>query len=145
MKYKLYGVMLYDNQLDHSLIVLSNFERMDYFLTYGKYDKWTPDILEKHKQNGDIIIENGNDYISLVKTRHYNKSQSCGKWKSYDGYDVMWDESKSGINILDFKYIKNIHKNTYSIANVSRYHEQIRKERILLSREKKLKRILNNG
>lgn len=139
-QYKIYGVMLYDNQLNHDLLVFTNKRNQPYFLK-DEYD-YNKKILQKYYDDVDIVVGNGNDYIILNKIEHYRVSYSIGKPQSYDGYDIIWDEGKSGINASDFLYVHKYHKNEYSIYRIWEYYNEIKKSRVIFERYKKIKKIL---
>ena len=125
--YKIYSVLLYDNQLNHDYIILNNNESKYGNLSYGlkmaldKIYSKSGDPIELircacEKENMPFIKNNDILTIKQVSVTHL---------PNYNGYDIYWNESKSGINPLDYKtmIIWNSGNSSVSEYRIQEYKE----------------------
>jgi hypothetical protein len=146
--YSMYGVYLYDNQLNHDYLIFYNNKRPEYIPYYlsqalssiyhlngeEKFKESIEIITEACNSEGLLLIKNDN-YLTLTKTK---KSHI----PTYNAYDINWNETKSGFNPFEYNRcgIWNIGKSTYSSYRIDEYKHN----REWLIRDNKIKEILND-
>jgi hypothetical protein len=156
--YKIYSVYLYDNQLNHDYVFFYN-RKKDFrgeltrdapYYMFGpsdmcastqifRMDKSDPNFLEQSvrvmkaaaKDQGITMIK-ANEFISLVALEEGRVS-----------YDVMWNETKSGINPHEFE-VMGVWKVGQSQYSSYRIWEEVA-ERDKTIRDYKLQEVLNES
>jgi len=119
--------------------------------------------------NNVLIIEDASEFIKAKRTSvgrdTYNvcgKCENCKNWNNdkdkydlkncenlitdnYATYKILWDETKSGINALEWRYLHVLDNSSYSSYRICDYDNDynIKEKRIKLIRENKLERILS--
>lgn len=153
--YKIYSVYLYDNQLNHDYIILYNRRSgfsgelnwnmpYDYDYALGKiFDlrsnlhlcKLSQEELRSKsislmesadKKNIESVLIKNNDFLTIEKTRGTHLP-------NYNGYNIFWNETKSGINIHDWEVagIWNVGSSTYSIYRI--WENKSERKRVILN------------
>lgn len=108
LKYIITSVLLYDNSLNMDYIFLHNkTDGLPYYLNEKLKEiyqdpEWKLKNLREEKVQellkiNDVVPVKVNDCIELVKTRGTHMDH-------YNGYDIYWNETKSGIN--PFQWIR---------------------------------------
>ena len=146
-EYTICSYLLYDNQLDMDYIILSD---NDYFgnalnkiynlkseiSNKQKFEDMSIKLMEEacettnHFFSECLFIKN-NDIIRLVKS-------SSTHIDRYNGYDIIWNEEKSGVNPFRYKKFIIWNKGMSSVSSL-RIDEN---EKIRYIRDKQLNKIL---
>ena len=159
--YKIYGVWLYDNQLEHEFLILNNrttgyLGQVNWDLpytfsgtsSYGALYKIynLPDDKDKKSKSIQIMKDESereglpfikNDgFLTLVKT-----GTPPAHNPRYCTYDIYWNETKSGINIHDYEVLHIWHAGDSSYSSYRIWEEKAERESQL--RDYKLQSILN--
>ncbi len=142
--YKIYGVMLYDNQLNHDYLIFYNRRAslhggmsndLPYDFTggsnYGAFNKIyqldkdadnyvskSISIMQNACDSSRLLMVKNEGFLRLVKT-------SVSHMPHYNGYDVYWNETASGINAFDYDLcaVWNVGSSSYSSYRVYEYKE----------------------
>lgn len=131
-EYVICSYYLYDNQLETDYIILSD----NGFLMYSPFNK----IYSLKSQLGDteefkdksikLIVDackfqTKYSKCLLIKNEGFMKNVLIKKTHNplYNGYDIVWDEEKSGINPFEYKYftIWNIGKSSGSMYRIQEH------------------------
>lgn len=109
--YKIYSVWLYDHQMEYDYFILDNNEHIPNWLSLAF--NMVYDIPKKdRKSKSGYIIEKShythiNNNTNLVKNNIFITQECIIKSKNndnYKAYDIFWNETKSGIDITEYKY-----------------------------------------
>lgn len=134
--YKIYGVYLYDNQLDHEWLILHNkygfsstsdlgydFDwalKKIYNLPKGEKKAKSIQLISKalSGEKDRLFIKN-DGFLTIKKVEEtYNTYNP-----KYSVYDIYWNETKSGINITEYDYC-SIYKSGESSTSCYRILEE---------------------
>ena len=137
MIYKISSVYLYDNQVDHQYIILSNKTT-----AYTGGEKWDLPYGFSNAFNAIFAQKNVNRYgfdknaesiaLMRIQCKHYDiplikndgfltVEKTCGTHlPNYNAYDIYWNESLSGINIHDYEvcHIWGVGESQYSTYRI---------------------------
>lgn len=136
--YKIYDVLLYDNQIDHDFIIpynkrhtfhgettndlpyeatlalreIYNLPKSEHFLDESVK------VFEKYLKKSGLSLIKNDEFLTSVKGRKTHLS-------NYNAYDILWNETKSGINLFDYDLCAVWKKGSsqYSVYRVNEYVE----------------------
>jgi len=135
--YDIYSVYLYDNQLSSDFAILSNENELNSYRLSLVRDKNSFNInSDSIKKYYDNVIDNINEILTNEKIKEVREQYSI--------YNIFWNETKSGINLCDWKFIHLFYKGIYSTYRINEYIKEnnIYEKRQKLLRVKKLERIV---
>lgn len=152
--YKIYSVLLYDNQLNHDYLILYKTHTdwtsqraydlgYDFSNTLNKIynlDKSSPNFIKKSiyeientcRRSNKLLVKN-EGFLTLIKGKGTHLP-------NYNAYDIYWNETKSNINIHEYEVaaIWNIGSSSYSTYRI--WEQKAEREKVV--RDNKLNSIL---
>jgi len=160
--YKINSVMLYDNQLDHDFLVLYNRKKsftgeLNWDIPYAYSDTFK-DIYNMEKEpfvEGATVLlmemaeltdnrgfnepnskfVNAKEFITLEKTRGSHLP-------NYNGYNIYWNETKSGINLHEFEVAGVWNKGASSYSSYRIWENKCEREKSI--RDNKLEELFKS-
>lgn len=148
--YDIYSMYLYNTDVDDFKYAVLNNNRD---LGWSFSNCWNGDYFDMNALRDRFEIINIEKCISIIRKTEGSDSYSVidgvKHKKNYAVYNIHWDETESGINVLEYKYLhyfhmKGEHVSSYSTIRICDHDKDfnITEKRQKLLRERKLKRIV---
>lgn len=131
-EYVICSYYLYDNQLETDYIILSDNERfMDSPFNEIYTLKNNLGETDEFREKSIKLVEDACKYQTrynnclLVKNDGFLRTEIIEKTTNslYNGYNIIWDEEKSGINPFEYKYftVWNVGKSSVSMYRIQEH------------------------